>query len=83
MYQAMRVVALLVACIMSSAQSLPAKANSEVASAVYAGRKSVSFSKMTCPTAAQARLKAENKYPGWKVVNIKSLSKSWLVTMKK
>ena len=82
MYRAMRVVALLVACTMSSGQFLPAKANSEVGSTVYAGQRLCPIPKSTCPTAAQARLKAEQKNPGWTVVNIKSLSKNWLVTLK-
>jgi hypothetical protein len=83
MYQAIRVFGLLVACILSSAQTLPAKVNPEVTSPVHLGQKLVSISKATSPTAAQAQLKAEKKYPGWKVVNIKELSKSWSITMKK
>lgn len=83
MYQAIRVFGLLIACIVSSAQTLPAKANTEVTTPVYLGQRLVSISKATSPTAAQAKLKAEKKNPGWKVVKIKELSKSWSITMKK
>ncbi len=46
-------------------------------------QRTVSISKLTSPTAAQAILKAEKKNPGWKVVNCKELSKSWSLTLKK
>lgn len=46
-------------------------------------QRTVSISKLTCPSAAQAILKAEKKNPGWKVVNCKELSKSWSLTLKK
>jgi hypothetical protein len=50
---------------------------------VHLGQRTVAISKLTSPTAAQAKLKAEKKNPGWKVVKIKELSKSWSITMKK
>jgi len=83
MYKAIRVFGLLVACFLSLTQTLPAQVNPEVTSPVQLSQKLVSISKATSPTAAQAQLKAERKYPGWKVVNIKELSKSWSITMKK
>ena len=46
-------------------------------------QRTMSISKLTCPSAAQAILKAEKKNPGWKVVNCKELSKSWSLTLKK
>ncbi|MCH2183465.1 MAG: hypothetical protein MK108_15815 [Mariniblastus sp.] len=46
-------------------------------------QRTVSISKLTSPSAAQAILKAEQKNPGWKVVRCKELSQSWLLTLKK
>ena len=59
------------------------KVNAEVTSNVFLSQKTASFSKSSCPTAAQARIKAEKANPGWKVVNIKELSKVWHLTLKK
>jgi hypothetical protein len=83
MYHAVRVVGLVVACILLSAQNLPGQVDPVKSSQAYLSQKLVSISKATSPTAAQAQLKAEKKFPGWKVVNIKELSKTWSITMKK
>jgi len=83
MYRAVRIVGLLVVCIIASAQTLPANANTKVTSPVLLAQRLVAISKSSCPTAAQAQLKAEKKNPGWKVTNIKELSKVWHITMKR
>jgi hypothetical protein len=54
-----------------------------VTSNVFLSQRTTSVSKSSCPTAAQARIKAEKANPGWKVVNIKELSKVWHLTLKK
>jgi hypothetical protein len=59
------------------------KVNAEVTSNVFLSQRTTSVSKSSCPTAAQARIKAEKANPGWKVVNIKELSKVWHLTLKK
>ena len=59
------------------------KVNAEVTSNVLLSQRTTSVSKSSCPTAAQARIKAEKANPGWKVVNIKELSKVWHLTLKK
>lgn len=59
------------------------KVNAEVISNVFLSQRTTSVSKSSCPTAAQARIKAEKANPGWKVVNIKELSKVWHLTLKK
>ena len=46
-------------------------------------QRTTSVSKASCPTAAQARIKAEKANPGWRVVNIKEMSKVWHITLKK
>jgi len=44
-------------------------------------RKSVSLPKSRFKTESSAILEAKRKYPKFKVTKVKSLSKSWLVTM--
>ncbi len=59
------------------------KVDAEVTSNVFLSQRTTSVSKSSCPTAAQAKIKAEKANPGWKVVNIKELSKVWHLTLKK
>ena len=85
MYQSIKSICCLVVCVLWLAQTPAVQANSEAASPVHlmSANRTVSISKSSSPTAAQAQLAAEKKNPGWKVVNIKELSKSWSITMKK
>ena len=85
MYQSIKSICCLVVCMFWLGQTPPVQANSEVASPVHLmlAQRMVSIPKSSSPSAAQAQLAAEKKNPGWKVVNIKELSKSWSITMKK
>ena len=49
----------------------------------YLSQRTTAVSKASCPSAAQARIKAEKANPGWRVVSIKELSKVWHITLKK
>lgn len=49
----------------------------------FLSQRTTAVSKASCPTAAQARIKAEKANPGWRVVSIKELSKVWHITLKK
>ena len=46
-------------------------------------QRTMSISKSSARSAAQARVIAERKNPGWMVVSIKERSKSWGITLKK
>ena len=76
------IVLVFVGVIAFSEAPIP-KVNAEVTSNVLLSQRTTSVSKSSCPTAAQARIKAEKSNPGWKVVNIKELSKVWHLTLKK
>ena len=49
----------------------------------FLSQRTTAVSKASCPSAAQARIKAEKANPGWRVVSIKELSKVWHITLKK
>ena len=57
--------------------------NKDFSANAFLSQRTTSVSKASCPSAAQARIKAEKANPGWRVVSIKELSKVWHITLKK
>ena len=76
-------VALLVGASFVPAMASEAAVSTKSDSALMVpSQRTTDVPKSTCKSAAQAILIAEKKNPGWKVVNVKELSKVWHLTLK-